>query len=787
MPRFKSVVLISVLLLCTVYTRTESEDTGREDVSGTTDLYLLGLGPYSGPSYRGGPALIPAMRLGIQHVNERDDVLRGYRLVAVEEDSGCADSASLNAIINTVRHVIHGGIPVMGTIGPGCSESATVLAPLGARSEVSLIQIAATAGSPALNNEAFVNTFRTLGSALAYVNTDVQFINQNDWKQIAALYEDQSRDFFQSIFVELSKAVRERTQAEIVYQSAMYEQFLPVDVILHHPRLLRIIFVYATASFSRRLLCLAHQLDVLYPRYQWIFHNVPSSAFVATNFMYNGVHYNCTDEQMSNATNGTILNLYNLERQDQETNDTVARVSFTQYRNEYECVLREHIEELFNRSIVSNVTEAIETHSADEFANMYYDAVWALALGLNDSLPLLSASGLENLANYSYGMEEATEIIREQLLNVEFEGMSGKIAFDRTHRDGSTAVINSFQVHFNESSEESSDMPIGKCDSSTDNSSTFKGTFIKDMFDRQIVHAHLPLVVLMVAFVCLLFLVTMFLQAMNFWYSNTHKPLKASSPNLTHLIFSGCYLFLLTAGLFAIFHSRSSGLSVNGRIASSVLCSLNIWATSMGYSLIFGIVCGKAWRIYRIFTHFSNPGNLISDPVLITFVVCLLSGDFFINLAWNLIDPWTVHEEERFDGDDTVAVHYYCDCDNLVVWILILLFYKGLLALIALILSLLTRRVHKKNFKSSKSATIFIYALVLLYGVGLPSLFLSGLPATTSSLYLFVCIVYFVLVATALLCLICLFLPPVWSLLNQKFTSMIKSCYHKNQAHRQPL
>lgn len=785
MPRFKTVLLIPVLLLCTVCTR--AGDTDCRNEPGITNLYLLGLGPLAGPSYTGGPALIPAMRLGIEHVNERKDILPGYRLCAVEEDSGCSGTAALRTIVGTVRHVIHGGRPVMATIGPACSESAISLAPLGARKEISLIQIAASAGSPALNNETFVNTFRTLGSALAYVNAAVQLINQNKWMQVAAVYEDESRDFFQSIFVEFSKALREKTQARIVYQSPMYDQFLPVDQIRDHSSLLRIIFVFAARRFSVNLLCLAYQFDVLYPKYQWIFHNVGPGQFNAVNFTYNGVHYNCTQEQMNQAADGIIANIYSLERQDQETNDTVSGISFTQYRAEYECLLQDYLEELFNRSIVSNVSEEFESHSTDAFANLYYDAVWTLAFGLNYSLPLLSENGLENLANYSYGMENATRIIREQLFRVEFEGMSGRIAYDKTHRDGSNTVINSFQVHFNESSGQPDVVAIGSYDSSTNDSSNLNGSFSQDTFDRQIVRIHWALAGLMVAFVCLLFLLTMFLQAMNFWYSNTHKPLKASSPNLTHLIFAGCYLFLLTAGLFAVFHSNTIGLSVNGQIAYSVQCSLNIWATSMGYSLIFGIVCGKAWRIYRIFTHFSNPGKLISDPILVCFVVCLLIGDFIINLAWNLIDPWTVKEEAKFNGENAVIVNFYCTCDYLAVWLLILLVYKGLLALIALILSVLTRRVHKKHFKSSKSTAIFIYSLVLLYGVGLPSLLLSGLPTKETRLYIFVSIVYIDLVTTALLCLSCLFLPPVWSLLNLKFTSLLKSCYHKKRAHRQPL
>ena len=774
MLKYKIVVLIPALLLCSVYT--ESRVPG--DGSGKKTLYLLALGPYPGtPGYSGGPALIPAVRLAIKHINERDDVLHEYQLNAIEEDSGCADTAALMTIVSVVRRVIHSERPVMGTIGPACSESSTRLAPLGARKELNLIQIAATAVSPALNDETFVNTFRPLGSALAYVNIMMQLIEQNTWRQIAALYEDESRDLFQSIFQGFSKAIRERTQAKIVYQSAMYEQFLPVDQVRDHE--VRIIFVFAGRTFVSKLLCLAYRFDLVYPKYQWIFQHRNRSHFVPMDFIYNGVRYNCTEEDMNIATNGIIVNNYNLVRQDVDTNNTVAGISYVQYRDEYSVLFKEHAEELVNRSVVSNIDSTIENYGSEEFANMYYDSVWALALALNHSLPLLSENGLEDLTNYSYGMDDATQIIRDQLLNIEpFEGMSGTIAFNKINRDGSRTIINSFQVHYNESTRKSYVERIGFYDSSANDSSMLNGSFIQDRYDKQIVSADWALIVLMVAFVCLLFVATIFLQVINFCYAEIHKPLKASSPGLTHLIFSGCYLFLLAAGLFAVFEGRSFGLSMTWRVVHSINCSLYIWTFSMGYSLIFGTVCGKAWRLYRIFIHFNRPGHLISDPILISFVICLLLGDFVINLTWNLINPWRLNEEEVFNGNDTINVYITCTCDNLGLWLAMLFIYKGILTIITLILSVLTRRVHKKNFNNSQCTKIFIYSLIVLYGAVLPVLSLSRQAPTQSGLYLYFSTEYIVLVTTVILCLGCLFLPLVWSLLHQKFTSLAKPCFH---------
>ena len=50
------------------------------------DLYIMGLYPMEG-SWAGGHALLPATQLGLQHVNDRSDILPGYRLNLIWSDT----------------------------------------------------------------------------------------------------------------------------------------------------------------------------------------------------------------------------------------------------------------------------------------------------------------------------------------------------------------------------------------------------------------------------------------------------------------------------------------------------------------------------------------------------------------------------------------------------------------------------------------------------------------------------------------------------------------------------
>ena len=66
--------------------------------------------------------------------------------------------------------------------------------------------------------------------------------------------------------------------------------------------------------------------------------------------------------------------------------------------------------------------------SLTEWANPVYDGVWSLALALNNSIPRLSDIGLD-LVDYMYGHREATDIIRDEVFRLGFDGASGRIAY----------------------------------------------------------------------------------------------------------------------------------------------------------------------------------------------------------------------------------------------------------------------------------------------------------------------------------------------------------------------
>ena len=72
--------------------------------------------------------------------------------------------------------------------------------------------------------------------------------------------------------------------------------------------------------------------------------------------------------------------------------------------------------------------------------------------------------------------------------------------------------------------------------------------------------------------------------------------IRLTSPNLNYLIGSGAILLYL-AIIVTVLPATSA-------VFASVLCNLGVWLTGFGYSLCYGTILVKMWRVYYIF---SNP------------------------------------------------------------------------------------------------------------------------------------------------------------------------------------
>lgn len=715
-------------------------------------LYIVLMAPFPAerpkddPSWVSGHIAEPAVELALNQINERSDILADYELSMIASDTACSGGYEVwRAFVDSLRDERQ----IVGIVGPGCTEPAIAVATMASRPSFSLVAITPSATSPQLESPSFVNTFATISSSSAYVEVFKQLMAANNWNHVSVLY-DERRGYFLDTFRKFSAVVNQDTTSinmtHIVFQSPVYagmtEIFLPIEDIKEKDRG-RVILSFAATKTARIMMCLAYHLEMTYPTYQWVFHDRTVSQFLKSgiDFKYNGVNYKCTAEEIAKAINGSLLVQYKIESEDDEV-ITHTGQSFGEFEDTY-------VEELIRRGV--NISDA-----PLNYGNTNYDATWAFALALNKT-----ASRID-LKSYRHGQPAITEEIRKDLYTVRFHGASGPIQFDSATRSPITD-IDVYQITLIPQANKTKTL-VAQYNGTLYLLPTVSPVYINDTFDsvQVYIHTSLGIIVILITLALLCFAVVLHVTN-TAWYK--YGSIKATSPNISHLIFSGCYLFGLSIIVYSVQHTFSLS-----DLIYSVLCNAFRWCLLMGYTLIFGTVLVKVWRVYRLFKHFRNesPGWMVSDNALVVFVVIILCVDIGICIVWDVIDPFMyssyVQSREQINKIPSLLIRSKCSCTHFNWWVGIVGTYKGTIAVLLVVFSILNRKIRRRDFQHTRRINILIYSLTMMGGVLFPVFFLLQ----GGDIHISFTILCLMLSTAILMSCLVLFVPPVGLVIKEK-------------------
>nr|XP_002122633.3 gamma-aminobutyric acid type B receptor subunit 2-like [Ciona intestinalis] len=259
-----------------------------------------------------------------------------------------------------------------------------------------------------------------------------------------------------------------------------------------------------------------------------------------------------------------------------------------------------------------------------------------------------------------------------------------------------------------------------------------------------------------------------------------------SSPNLNNVIATGCVIAYISLILMAIESKQVSPYIFD------VLCKVRQFLPPCAFTLAFGTMFLKTWRVHAIFTNVTVKKQVIKDYKLFGILSIFLFVDVIILITWFAVDPMrrvvkNSTNEIWKEGGQYVIIpqNEFCTSDYTFIWMAIVCSYKGILLVFGLFLAWNTRHVALPTLNDSKYIGVSVYITVITCVIG---------PTTSFALKDYHDISYAItsvsilLCTTATLCLV--FVPKVTALRrlgDRPDNSMQIRLHGLKSKERQPL
>ena len=195
----------------------------------------------------------------VERINEDPHLLPCYELELVYRKGGC-DERFLESLVSGLFPQDRS--KVVGILGTGCSVSAIEAVKLASRPEVRLV-VVHNGGSQMLENHD-----NSIGSPISLIDLSLALIKKNDWHNVHVLYESGHQYYREMKSSFLNRLTQNGVTAAVVYVFPLYSYFYPFSQI--RSSRVRIVFLLSSLEHTKRMLCLAYQMGLVYPAYQWV-------------------------------------------------------------------------------------------------------------------------------------------------------------------------------------------------------------------------------------------------------------------------------------------------------------------------------------------------------------------------------------------------------------------------------------------------------------------------------------------------------------------------------------
>ncbi|XP_026675073.1 uncharacterized protein LOC108631949 isoform X2 [Ceratina calcarata] len=649
-----------------------------------------------------GPSELQAARLAIERVNEMN-VLSKFRLRLIYNDTKCDPGVAVDRFFHALYSAKENDlIPLL--LGTACSEVTETLAKIVPYWNV--IQVSFGSTAPALSDTTEFPLFlRTVAPDSSHNPARIALIKHFGWDTVTAL--SQTGDMYS---LAVNDLVTELEQANITCTATI--TFAENDYKEQLRTLKELDTRIIIGSFSPRLapsvFCEAWKLGMHGGDYAWILPGDTIDLSGMTGNWWHSVPEECTPSQLSQTLDGLIIVKSHGSALGHEVSSSgLTSIKFTT--------------ELAKRGV---------THS--KFAGQIFDAVWAMALALEQTESILTKENA-SVAQYTHTRKDIALELLQQLKQLRFLGVSGPVSFDGADRVGITAF---YQMHghvvrriaiFNPED--------GKLIMNCTGCATTRWPGGHPPAARRVFRLRVVTVApaAFLAVTCLASVgVTLALAFLAFnLHFRKHKSIKLSSPRLNNMAAVGCGLVYGAVILLGLDHATLP----DSNDYYPTVCTVSIghfpfarvYLLSAGFSLAFGSMFTKTYRVHRIFTR-SRSGvvknKLLQDTQLISLICVLLLVDGLVVTLWVTFDPMQRHLRNltlEINPQDRGVVYQpqveVCRSLHTNSWLGALYVYKGLLLIVGVYMAWETRHVKIPALNDSQYIGMSVYFVVITSGI----------------------------------------------------------------------
>ncbi|XP_050307977.1 gamma-aminobutyric acid type B receptor subunit 1 [Anthonomus grandis grandis] len=707
-------------------------------------LHIGAIFPIDGKAgWQGGQACMPAAHLAMEDVNARKDLLPGYILKLHSNDSECEPGLAASVMYNLLYNE-----PTKLMLLAGCSTVCTTVAE--AAKMWNLVVLCYGASSPALSDRnRFPTLFRTHPSATVHNPTRIKLMKKFGWSRVAIL--QQAEEVFISTVEDLEQRCSEAGIEIVTRQSFLSD---PTDAVRNLRRQdARVIVGLFYVVEARRVLCEIYKQTLYGKSYTWFFIGWYEDNWWEMNLDKENIE--CSPEQMRTASEGHLTTEALMWNQD-EDEKTISGMTSRDFRHKLNDALRRSGFDIDKSRYPEGYQEA----------PLAYDAVWSVALAFNKTMDRLSQIG-KSLKDFNYNNKDIADNIYSAMNSTQFLGVSGIVAFssqgDRIALTQIEQVINGSYV------------VLGYYDTQADNltwrnKEVWRGGKVPQ--DRTIIRralrmVSLPLFICMCVVSSLGIVIATGLIIFNIW--NKHRRVIQSS----HPVCNTIMLFGIIVCLTSVFL-----LGLDGRFVTPdtfpCICQSRSWLLAIGFTLSFGAMFSKVWRVHRLSTKAkTDPKNRMKKVQpwkLYSMVSGLLVVDLIIMISWQVLDPlqrrielFPLEEpEDELDDSKIRPELEHCESRHNNVWLSVIFAYKGLVLLFGLFLAYETRSLKIKQINDSQYVALTIYNVVIMCLITVPVTMVISSQQDASYAFISVAITF-----CCFLCMALIFLPKVIAVLSR--------------------